>query len=141
VVDSPSPVARAVRPSAAKKHVLIVEDDPLNARVLAEFLGSFGYETTVAATGAEAVAKLARLRPDLAIVDVLLPRKNGFEVCFEIKRRSGPRPTPVILMSAAYRDEGEAASLRAALSAEAFLLKPFDLDLLLASVQKLIGAA
>lgn len=146
MVDSPVPqAAETVKPggarSARRKRVLIVEDDPINARVLADYLGAEGYETTVASSGPEGLAQFHAQRPDLAIVDVLLPRKNGFEVCFEIRRSAQGGQTPVLLMSAVYHDRQHAEHMRAALAAEAFLLKPFDLDVLLRSVQRLIGDA
>lgn len=122
-----------------RKHVLIVEDDPINARVLADYLAAHGYRTSVASTGPEGLAMFEASRPDLALVDVLLPRINGFEVCFAIKR-SG-RPTPVVLMSAVYERGDQAEELRAALSAQAFLRKPFELDVLLDRVRTLVGDA
>ncbi len=122
-----------------RKHVLIVEDDPINARVLSDFLAAYGYRTSIASTGPEGLAMFEASRPDLAIVDVLLPRINGFEVCFAIKRSDSS--TPVVLMSAVYERGDQAEELRAALSAQAFLRKPFELDVLLDRVRKLVGEA
>jgi DNA-binding response OmpR family regulator len=136
MVDSPAPTQP---PSPRVKRVLIVEDDPINARVLADFLGAHGYDTTIASNGSEGIAKFEANRPDLAIVDVLLPRKNGFEVCFEMTRGQRGTRTPVLLMSAVYHDRQHAEQMRAALAAEEFLLKPFDLDVLLSRVRSLLG--
>ena len=120
------------------RHVLIVEDDEVTALVLSEFLAANGYRTTVAVTGTEGVAKFLAHRPDLAIVDLLLPRKDGFDVCFAIKRSEHGRTTPVVLMSAVYGNT-EAEEYARAVFAEGFMRKPFDLDLLLARVTELVG--
>jgi DNA-binding response OmpR family regulator len=88
------------------------------------------------------VAAFEQDRPDMVLVDVLLPRKNGFEVCFDIKRTDRGRGTPVLLMSAVYRDVEHAERYsRAELGAAGFLLKPFELGDLLARVRTLIGEA
>jgi DNA-binding response OmpR family regulator len=125
-----------------RRHVLIVEDDTVTALVLSEFLAAHGYRISVATHGVEGLAKFESELPDLALVDVLLPRKNGFETCFEMKQFTAHgRHTPVILMSAVYRDLQHAIEYAHSLAAEGFLQKPFDLDLLLEQVQSLIGEA
>jgi DNA-binding response OmpR family regulator len=120
------------------KHVLIVEDDQVTALVLSEFLTAHGYRTTIARNGPEGAAKFESERPDLALVDVLLPRKNGFETCFEMKQTEHGRGTPVVLMSAVYRAT-HAKEYARSLHAEGFLRKPFDLDVLLEQVKQLVG--
>jgi DNA-binding response OmpR family regulator len=122
-----------------RQHVLIVEDDEMTALVLSEYLASFGYRVTVAQNGAEGVTKFLADPPDLALVDVLLPRKDGFDVCFAIKAHEHGRRVPVVLMSAVYRDVDEAESYARGLMAAGFLKKPFDLDLLIDRVHELIG--
>ena len=66
--------------------ILVVEDDRVSARMMQDFLSAHGYETSVARTGPQGVERFHDLDPDLMIVDVALPKKNGFEVCFEVKR-------------------------------------------------------
>lgn len=121
------------------KHVLIVEDDDMTALVLSEYLASYGYRVTVARTGDEAVLKFHADPPDLALVDVLLPRRDGFEVCFAIKADEYGKCVPVVLMSAVYRDVEEAERYAQGLLAAGFLKKPFDLDVLVERVHQLIG--
>src|SRR5439155_348820 len=89
-------------------HVLIVEDDPTTALVLSEYLASYGFKTTVAVTGTEGIARCLADPPDLALVDVLLPRRDGFGVCFAIKSSEQGKSTRVVLMSAVYRNLAEA---------------------------------
>lgn len=124
------------------KKILIVEDDEVSARMLCDFLAAHGYATTLARTGTEGVARFETDEPDLMILDVALPRKNGFEVCFEVKRTTRGRQTPVLMMSAVFPDETKVGRYaRDDLQAQDWLSKPFELGTLLARVQRLIGEA
>jgi CheY-like chemotaxis protein len=78
------------------KKILVVEDDPVNQMILADFLAANGYATVAAGSGPEGLERYDRDAPDLCLVDVQLPRKNGFEVVREIKSRG--KQTPVLLM-------------------------------------------
>jgi len=62
------------------KKILVVEDDPVNLQILSDFLGAHGYAICAAVDGLEGVGSFARERPDLMLVDIQLPHKNGFEV-------------------------------------------------------------
>ena len=86
------------------KKVLIVEDDPINGLVLVDFLTAQGYEAILARNGVNGVASFQMYAPAMVLADVHLPRKNGFEVCFDIKRTERGSKTPVLLMSAVYTD-------------------------------------
>ena len=124
------------------KTILVVEDDPVNGLVLLDFLEAHGYRVLLSKTGPDGVAAFRQDRPDMVLVDVLLPRKNGFEVCFDIKRSERGRTTPVLLMSAIYKDVEHAQQYsRSDLGAAGFLVKPFELGDLLAHVRTLIGEA
>ena len=119
--------------------MLIVEDDPTTALVISEYLKSYGYRTTVAKTGTDGVARFIEDKPDLALVDVLLPRKDGFECCFVMKASAHGKNIPVVLMSAVCRDVTETEQYARGLLAAGFMKKPFDLDVLVERVQALIG--
>lgn len=124
------------------KKILVVEDDPVNATVLRDYLGAYGYSVTVAASGPAGLSMFHEQKPDLAIVDVLLPRTNGFEVCFEMKRTEHGKKMPLFLMSAIYRDLAHAEGYaKKDLEAQAYFVKPFDLERLLSHVQLFIGDA
>jgi len=129
-------------PVTPRKRVLVVEDDGVNARVLFDFLGAHGYDVAIAKTGSEGLDEWRRTNPDLLVVDVLLPVKNGFELCQEVKRAPGARHTPVILMSAVYRHpERDPAYAHRVAGADAYFCKPFELRDLLARVRALLGDA
>jgi DNA-binding response OmpR family regulator len=121
------------------RHVLIIEDDRITALVLSEFLSAYGYRTSVASNGEDGVVRFLMERPDLALVDALLPRKNGFQACFEMKQSEHGRYTPVVMMSAVYKHTETAVERSADVRAEGFLKKPFDLDVLLERVHELVG--
>jgi DNA-binding response OmpR family regulator len=120
---------------------LVVEDDPTSARVLRDLLKAHGYDVSVATTGLEGIERFDQERPNLVLIDVMLPRKNGFEVCFELRRSDAGKRTPMILMSAVYTDGVHARQYGSALGAHAYLVKPFALSTLLEHVHACIGEA
>lgn len=117
------------------KKILVVEDDPVNATMVFDYLTSQGYDVAVVMNGDDAVTKCQTLQPDLMIVDVLLPKKNGFNVCFEVRRMPGP-PIPILLMSAIHNDESTQEFAVRDLQAAGFLRKPFRLKELLEQVRR-----
>lgn len=124
------------------KKILVVEDDPINSMILADFLAANGYVTACASSGPEGIERYDRDAPDLLLVDVQLPRKNGFELCREIKGRPGGRAVPILLMSAAYTNQDQSnRTIQLGTLADGYLTKPFDLVNLLAQVKQLLGEA
>ncbi|HTJ43092.1 MAG TPA: response regulator [Kofleriaceae bacterium] len=124
------------------KKILVVEDDPINAQILSDFLSANDYATSVASSGTEGIERFKADRPDLMLVDVQLPRKNGFEVCWEIKRSPEGAQLPILLMSAVYTDREHANRYsHDSLRADGYLTKPFDLADLLQRVRDLLHEA
>lgn len=124
------------------KRVLVVEDDATNARVLTDYLSAFGYQVSVARTGSEGLERARAERPDLCVVDVLLPHKSGFDLCRELRSGGEGATTPIILMSAVYAEfDPRAEFAQQRVAADDFLSKPFALSDLLARVRRLLGEA
>ncbi len=124
------------------KKILVVEDDPVNQMILADFLAANGYETITASTGPEGIERFEQDRPDLLLVDIPLPRKNGFELLHDIKSRPTGKTTPILLMSAVYNDHDQSSrTIQLGTLADGYLSKPFDLVQLLAQVRLLLGEA
>jgi DNA-binding response OmpR family regulator len=124
------------------KTILVVEDDALNLQILTDFLSAHGYQIRGATSGPEGVDAFRAERPDLMLVDVQLPRKNGFEVCFEVKQSPQGQDLPVLLMSAVYTDAEHARRYaERGLHADGYVTKPFELAALLDKVRGLIGEA
>jgi len=119
------------------KKILVVEDDPVNQMILSDFLAANGYETIAASSGPEGIERFERDQPDLLLVDVQLPRKNGFELVREIKSRS--TGTPIVLMSAVYTHADQSnRTIQLGTLADGYLSKPFDLVELLTTVRQLL---
>jgi len=114
--------------------VLIVDDERAVRDSLERALRIDGYETEQAEDGVEAIAELARSAPDAVILDVLMPRMDGLEVCRRL-RRGGDR-TPVLMLTARDSVEDRVAGLDA--GADDYLVKPFALEELQARLRALL---
>ena len=80
--------------------ILVVDDNPLNLRMLADWLATEHYVVNTATDGFEALAKIAAERPDIVLLDVVMPELNGFEVCRRIKADPTMADIPVIMVTA-----------------------------------------
>lgn len=114
--------------------ILLVEDEPNAARMLAKGLRQRAYAVDVAADGEEALYQASVNDYDLIILDVLLPLKDGFEVCHEL--RAAGSVVPVLMLTA--RDAVEDRVTGLDLGADDYLVKPFDFHELLARVRALL---
>ncbi len=103
------------------KRILFIEDDALIARIYKQKLMESGYEVFVAADGMEAMKQLATLTPNLIVLDILMPKLNGFDVLRFVRRDSKLKSTPVIVFSNAFMDD--TAATLAELGVEKMLLK------------------
>jgi DNA-binding response OmpR family regulator len=119
------------------KKILIVDDEP-NIVISLEFLmKKEGFEVAVASDGEEALAKVASFDPDLVLLDVMMPKKSGFEVCESL--RSDPRHGGllIVMLTAKGRDTEVAKGM--AIGADAYVTKPFSTKELLAKVKDMLG--
>src|SRR5579862_5532947 len=102
--------------------ILVVDDVPLNVKLLADLLAVNGYGVCTAASGREALAQLAAERPDLVLLDVMMPGMSGYEVCTAIRADPAHAMLPVVLVTALDPAEERARGLDA--GADDFLSKP-----------------
>jgi diguanylate cyclase (GGDEF)-like protein len=107
----------------AAARVLVVEDSPTQAEWLVQVLSREGYEVTVAQDGREAIRRVRTERPDLVLLDMILPDMDGLEVLRILKARSEDQFVPVILLSVKADLDSRVAGLR--IGADDFLAKPF----------------
>ncbi|MEV0247996.1 response regulator transcription factor [Nocardia sp. NPDC050712] len=114
--------------------VLVVEDDPHVRSTLDQLLRFEGYTVRLAADGQEALEMLDRDRPDLAVVDVVMPRLDGLSLCRMLRRR-GDR-LPILVLTARHQVGDRVAGLDA--GADDYLSKPFDTEELLARLRALL---
>ena len=118
------------------KRVLIVEDEAAIATALEFLIRRAGYEPRHVGDGAAAIEAVSEDPPDLVLLDVMLPRRSGYEVCAEIRRNPACDSTRILLMTAkGGRDEEERGL---ALGADGFIAKPFATADLNARVRALL---
>jgi putative two-component system response regulator len=116
--------------------VLVVDDDAANVRLLTKLLTREGYIVVSAADGEEALAMVASAHPDLVLMDVLMPKLSGYEVCERIKHNPATRLTPVVLITALHEREHKIQGINA--GADDFLTKPVDAHELKARAYSLV---
>src|SRR5690349_12166050 len=87
-------------PSPAPSRILVVEDEPMNIQALSAILKQQGYQISVATTGQQALDRLEQIRPDLILLDIMMPGMDGFETCQRIKAKPSSREIPVIFLTA-----------------------------------------
>ena len=113
--------------------ILVVDDNPLNLRMLADWLATEHYVVNTATDGFEALAKIAAERPDIVLLDVVMPELNGFEVCRRIKADPTMADIPVIMVTALSDVDDLVRGFDA--GADDFVTKPFNFDALMARVR------
>jgi adenylate cyclase len=119
-------------PAAADTRILIVDDTPANIQALAVILRDKGYQISAATNGKQALEVLARMQPDLILLDVMMPEMDGFETCRRIKAAEQWRHTPVIFLTAKTETADIVQGFE--LGAVDYVAKPFNAHELLARV-------
>jgi DNA-binding response OmpR family regulator len=119
--------------------ILIADDEP-NILISLEYLMKReGYAVTVAHDGEEAMVAILRDRPDLVLLDVMMPKKTGFEVCQEVRAHAQVAQTRILMLTAKGRETDLAKGL--ALGADAYLTKPFSTHDLADRVRQMLTSA
>jgi len=116
------------------KRILVIEDEPQMQLGLRDNLELEGYEVQVASDGDEGLNKAASFNPDLVILDIMLPKKNGFDVCRELRARSNV--TPIVMLTARSAETDKVLGLE--LGADDYVTKPFSITELLARVRAVL---
>ena len=119
--------------------ILIVDDEP-NIVISLEFLlKREGYAVVIARDGQEAIEAIERERPDLVLLDVMMPKKSGFEVCQDVRTNDALQATKILMLTAKGRDTDVAKGL--ALGADAYMTKPFSTRDLVQKVASMLVSA
>lgn len=119
--------------------VLIADDEPNIVVSLEYLLKRAGYTVLVARDGQEAIDTIRRERPALVLLDVMMPKKSGHEVCAELRADEALRGTFVLMLSAKGRDTDVDKGL--GVGADAYMTKPFSTKELAAKVAEMLGSA
>ena len=118
------------------QRILIVEDEEAIVEVLSQTLRRHGYETASAADGDDALEKAFSLRPDLVILDLMLPKMDGWEVCRRLKADRQTASVPVLMLTARREERDVVEGLE--IGADDYMKKPFSLSELAARVKALL---
>ena len=121
------------------KKVLIADDEPNIVTSLEFLMNRGGYEVAIARNGDEALALVDTFRPDLILLDVMMPLRSGYEVCQRLRGRPELGHVKILILSAKGREPEVSKGL--SLGADAYLTKPFSNSDLMARVRTLLGEA
>ncbi len=120
------------------KRVLIVEDEGNIVLSLVFVLEREGIQVETVMTGAEAIEGMRRFAPDLVVLDIMLPGKNGYEICHEVQQDSELRRIPILMLTAKAQEAEKRKGLE--LGAVEYVTKPFRVTELLARIKSILYA-
>ncbi len=121
----------------SKGRILVVDDEIYIVHILDFSLGMEGYEVITALDGEQALEKLKTEKPDLIVLDIMMPKLDGYEVCKAIKSSPDTRHIPVILLSAKGRNVDQ--KLGFDVGADDYITKPFSPRKLVERINQLLG--
>jgi putative two-component system response regulator len=119
--------------------ILVVDDNDMNLMLISKILELEGYQVTSARSGKEAIQKVLDKIPDLAILDVMMPDMDGYELCQNLRQSPLNVTVPIILLTAMSSDMERAQAIKA--GANDIWSKPFDMDLFRRKVGELLKPA
>ncbi|CAN5704189.1 response regulator [soil metagenome] len=125
------------KPNTTGKNILLVDDHEQNLELLEAYLEGVGAELRLAKDGMEALRKVEERRPDLILLDVMMPRLSGYQVCRKLKGEAGTRGIPIIMVTAL----NEVSDVEKAheSGADGFLSKPINKQELVERVEAELG--
>ena len=118
------------------ERIMVVEDSPTYQRQISNLLQGQGYHTITAMDGEEALEKALREDPTLIVLDVILPKKNGFQVCRQLKTSPVTQKIKILMLTSKSQDSDRFWGLKQ--GADEYMTKPFDDDELVKNVTKLL---
>jgi two-component system alkaline phosphatase synthesis response regulator PhoP len=118
-------------------HVLIAEDDPDIAALVAWYLQKAGFSLEVMSNGREVLSVLCTRRPDLLILDLMLPEVDGLQICRAVRSSTGLASLPIVMLTARSDEFNRASALE--LGVDDYITKPFSPADLVSRVRRLLG--
>jgi len=119
------------------KEILVIDDDLTTVRLIESRLKAYGYKVHTAFDGQEGLEKAGKANPDLIILDVMMPRINGYTLCGYFKLNQKHKDTPIIIITS--RKEDVDKEFAGNFRPECYLTKPFDMEELIKIVKELVG--
>ncbi len=138
VSDNRNPDQDPIHHVKSLKRILIVDDDDDIVKLIKYHLSSEGYQTITAHDGIAALEKVAETKPQLTILDIMMPKVDGWVVCHSIKGNITTKNTRVIILSALNNFMAKVKGLYI-LQADLYMTKPFELEDLSLNIQKLLN--
>ncbi len=123
--------------SSNSKKILVVDDEELTTELAKTFLEKHGFEVIIAFDGEEGLRKAQAEKPDLILLDVMLPTMDGFAVCKKLKESDNFKNTPILMFTA----KGLSSDIERgeAVGADEYIIKPFSGKALVATIRKHLG--
>ena len=118
------------------KKILIVDDEKDLVKVIELRLKAAGYDTIAAYDGQEALNKARKENPDLVILDLMLPKMNGYQVCRMLKFDAAYKKIPIIILTARVQESDRELGMQ--VGADAYFVKPFEYEKVLAKIKELL---
>jgi DNA-binding response OmpR family regulator len=122
-----------------KRSILVVDDEPNIVLSIEFLLKQAGYDVRVARDGDAALKAVDERMPDLILLDVMMPGRNGYDVCQKIRGRAGGKDTKIVMLTARSRDIEQEKGL--AMGADEYVTKPFSTRELVERVKRLLSPA
>jgi twitching motility two-component system response regulator PilH len=116
--------------------VLVVEDSSTQREMISELLQKCGLSVATAADGIEALAQMQQVQPDVILLDVVMPRMNGYEVCRQLKANPATQQVPIIMCSSKGEDFDRYWGIKQ--GADAYITKPFQAKELMSVLKRLL---
>lgn len=116
--------------------ILVVDDSPTELKLVSRALQTKGFRVVTAVDGDEALAKAATDKPDLIVLDVVLPKKNGFQVCRQLKTTADTKAIKVLLLTSKNQESDRFWGMKQ--GADGYMTKPINEEELLHNVSNLI---
>lgn len=116
--------------------ILVVDDSPTELRLVTASLLDKGYQVITATNGNDALEKARQERPDLIVLDIIMPNPNGFQVCRELKKTGDTKDIKIIMLSSKDQESDRFWGMRQ--GADAYMSKPYKEETLLENVTRLL---
>lgn len=123
--------------SDSGRDILIIDDEEAIVLLLTTIFGLYGYNSHSCTQPLNAVRMAADIQPDLIILDIAMPEKDGYEICHELKASALTRDIPVIMLTALALNQDRKRGLES--GADGFIFKPFDPHVVMTEIARLLG--